>query len=150
MHSLMNKTVRISGMFAVTNVTYNRLTSKWVLTIYLQQTCKTFKAYFSFKQLKKVHSLLSKQKEEVSKLGMSGIEYLDQTVFNNSTLKKRQGEGRYGQKQPVKVTEKSLKLFNQKTSSFQDKDITEEFSINKTLQFLQNNGNFFDKANQNS
>ncbi|TNV87154.1 hypothetical protein FGO68_gene13036 [Halteria grandinella] len=148
MHLLINKTVRISGLFVVTSIAYHRLINKWVLTIYISATQKTFKSYFSFKQLKKIHSLLSKQKEDISKLGMSGIEYLDQTVFNNSSLKKKHNDGRYATKQPLKVTEKSLKLFNQKTASFQDKDITEEFSINKTLQFLQNNGNFLDKNNQ--
>ena len=49
LHHLINKTVRINGIFAVTSVSYNRLINKWVLTIYISTTQKIFKSYFSFK-----------------------------------------------------------------------------------------------------
>lgn len=64
-------------------------------------------------------------------LGMSGIDNLDQTINKTLLTNKR-----------PKVTAKALKEFDKMTGSFQNKDISEDFSVNKTLLFLQNNGKF--------
>lgn len=68
-------------------------------------------------------------RDQKALLGMSGIDNLDQTM--NKTFSKR-----------PKVTAKALKEFDKMTGSFQNKDISEDFSVNKTLLFLQNNGKF--------
>lgn len=62
---------------------------------------------------------------------MSGIDNLDQTINKTLLTNKR-----------PKVTAKALKEFDKMTGSFQNKDISEDFSVNKTLLFLQNNGKF--------
>ena len=70
-------------------------------------------------------------------LGVSGIDYLDQTIDrtvanSRSPLMRAQ----------AKVSKKLLKEFDKQTGAFLNKDITEDFSVNKTMLFLQNNGQF--------
>ena len=86
--------------------------------------------YFTFKQLLKIKSLFAKDAKAL--LGVSGIDTLDQTINKTIALNAKRS----------KVTVKTLKEFDKQTGSFQNKDISEDFSVNKTLLFLQNNGKF--------
>jgi hypothetical protein len=85
--------------------------------------------FFTFKQLQKVQAMFSRDQKVL--LGMSGIDNLDQTINKTLMTSKR-----------AKVTVKALKEFDKMTGSFQNKDVSEDFSVNKTLLFLQNNGKF--------
>ncbi len=48
------------------------------------------------------------------------------------------------------ITQNNLRMFDKITGAFQDKDVSADFSINKTQLFLMNNGNFNNSALQNS
>jgi hypothetical protein len=45
------------------------------------------------------------------------------------------------------MTKYNLRAFDRYTGAFQDKDVSADFSINKTQQFLFNNGNFNNSLN---
>ena len=80
-------------------------------------------------------------------LGVSGIEQLEVTQDKshlNYTRKKIRKKGAKG------ITQNNLRMFDKITGAFQDKDVSADFSINKTQLFLLNNGNFNNSAHQNS
>ena len=108
----------------------------WVLSLYLPANQKTFKVYFQFRQLKKIHKLLA---HEADRLMVSGIENLDVTGIDRSLLRRRTPEGR----PQDAFTQQKLKAFDQLTGAH---DVSEDFLMDKTQVFLQNNGSFHNNS----
>jgi hypothetical protein len=52
----------------------------WTLFLYLPQNQKTFKSFFSFRDLRKINRLLKEKNEDENLLGVSGFQNLDQTI----------------------------------------------------------------------